>query len=291
MKNKKNGEKRKRVYPVIQFISLALLSAAAFALSAMLFIVVSSAHIFTLLKVLCTAVACLTPAFIAKTYICIRKLKDKKVCSMLTLLGFALSLIFSLCFYVSHDYSMSVYRFMKQTSADVYYFAGYDSFKKDYADAADFEKQMKAAPASIVLENMSEEKLSQLSANELKQINSSSLWDYCGFDDILGKTTAEIESSMTAAKDMNAYEFTFGYRGLHAKTFGYLIAHPNLVLSETAAMIKQRSVYSVSFSTLITFFIAQLLAAWMAVTHFEITSDKGLIFVSKPFSLPRKKGQ
>ena len=233
------------------------------------------------ISLLCAAVLCLLPGSLVKLYAVLRRVRDLRAAAILCAAGFVLAMPAVFSYYVSHDYALSVYRYMKKTEADVYYFAGYESYLEDYSGAEDFMRQMKAAPASIVLDGMSDEKLSQLSAEELKTINSESLWDYCGFSDILGSTPQEVEKSMKKAHEMNAYEFTFKYRGLHAKTFGYMLVHPSLMFSELRGMITEPSGYSVPFATLIFFLISELFCMLTIVLRFDYLHGKGLIYRKK----------
>jgi hypothetical protein len=288
---KSDKEKKKKAVarPTVQYVSLTLLSAVLCAVTAMLFILIAGSKVAAVISLFCAAVLCLIPAAAAKLYISVRKLKEKNVLCALCFFGFLLSLPLSLSYYVSHDYDLSVYRYMKKTQADDYYFAGYENYLEDYGGAEDFMRQMKAAPASIVLENMSEDKLSRLSAEELKTINSESLWDYCGFDDILGSTAEEVEQSMKAASEMTTYDFTFGYRSLHAKTLGYMFAHPRLMIGEVGMMIKQPTEHSVRFVTLVIFWLGQLLAVRMILTGFELDEENRIIYIHKPHIKRRNK--
>lgn len=277
----KDKSKRSAARPTVQYISLLILSMLLSAGTGMLFILIAGSKVAAVISVLCAAVLCLLPAVAVKAYTVFRRLSKKRTLLILCFAGAVLSLIFSLSYYVSHDYELSVYRYMRKTQADDYYFAGYESYLEDYSGAEDFMRQMKAAPASIVLEDMSEEKLERLSADDLKTINNESLWDYCGFDDILGENAQDVEKSMKAASEMSTYDFTFEYRGLHAKSFGYILTHPKLFFSELGAMITEPSLHSVKFITLVIFYLGQIFSLWMIMIRFEVTEDKRIIYITE----------
>jgi hypothetical protein len=269
-KNKHSHKKKMPRRPMVQLVSITLLSVIVGAGAAMLFVLISGSGVAFPIAAVCAILLCLLSAAALKLYTVVRRLKSRELLCALCILGLLLSAPITLSYYVSHDYELSVYRYMRQTKADKYYFAGYESYLEDYADASDFMRQMKAAPASIVLENMSEEKISGLSASELKTINNESLWDYCGFDDILGDTPEQVEDSVKTASDMSAYDFTFDYRNLRAKTFGYLLSHPKLAAAELISLIKRGSDYSVSFVWLAIFGLAQMFCCVLAQLSIEV---------------------
>lgn len=286
MQKKNNTEgkplpKPRRPIFTVQFGAVLIFSALLCSAAGMLLALICGSDVAAVISLLCAAVLCLLPGSLVKLYAVLRRVRDLRAAAILCAAGFVLAMPAVFSYYVSHDYALSVYRYMKKTEADVYYFAGYESYLEDYSGAEDFMRQMKAAPASIVLDGMSDEKLSQLSAEELKTINSESLWDYCGFSDILGSTPQEVEKSMKKAHEMNAYEFTFKYRGLHAKTFGYMLVHPSLMFSDLRGMITEPSGYSVSFATLIFFLISELFCMLTIVLRFDYLHGKGLIYRKK----------
>lgn len=261
--------------PYIQYVSLLIISVIISSLTAMLFILITASSVAAAVSFICAAVLCLLPAFVCKCYIVFRRLRIHTEAIVICIVGFLLSLPLACSYYISHGYDLRVYRYMKQTPADIYYFGGYEQFCEDYADAADFMRQMQTAPASIVLEDMSEEKLSSLSADEIKTINNESLWDYCGFNDILGGTAEETERSMEKSAELDAYEFTFSYRPLHAKTTGYLLTHPSLLIEE----ISDPSQLCIRPVTLIFFFAVQLIAYRVIIFNFEVDKNRELRFV------------
>lgn len=275
------GGKATEKNKALRYAAAAVVSAAACSAAGTLFILIAGSDAAAVISLFCAAVLCLLPAFCCKAFAVFAGLKKERALLAACFIGLVLSLGVTLCYYVSHDYELSVYRYMKKTRADDYYFGGYESYAEDYGGAEDFMRQMKAAPASIVLDDMSEEKLSRLTADDLKEINGESLWDYCGFDDILGKSAEETEASMKKASEMSAYEFTFGYRGLRAKSFGYVFSHPKLLASELRTMISSPEPCTVKFTTLAVFYAGQIFAYFMIILRFEVTEDKKIIYVRK----------
>lgn len=265
-----------------------ILSAAVSAASGMGFITISGAAVAMPIMVFCTAVLVLLPAFIMKTFSVFSGLRSRRRLTALILAGFLLSVYPTLCCYISYDYELSVYRYMRVTDADVYYFGGYDAIAEDYLDSADLMQQMKSAPAAVLLDGMSDEKLSQLTASQLKAINSETLWDYLGFSEILGGDPDEVEASVRASRSMNAYEFTFGYRGLRAKTFGYMLTHPKRISTELSALAIAAS--SVKFSVLTAFLISQLFVLYVIGLHFDINAKGQLIYIIEPSNHGERRG-
>ena len=256
----------------------AVLSAGISALSGILFILIASAGLNTAVVIFSTAVLVLLPAFAVKTFLVFIGFRDRRLSTLLLTLGFLASLWVSFAYYVSHDYELSVYRYMKATDADIYYFGGYEELSRDYADAADFIQQMKGAPASIALEGMSEKKLSTLTPEELETINSESLWDYFDFSHILGRTPEEVDASLRAARSMNAFDFTFDYRGLKSKDMLFMLRRPSRCSAEIK-MIVRIGARAVDFSTFSMFIFAQLAVIVMIGVHFDINGKGQLIFI------------
>ncbi len=256
----------------------AVISAAVSALSGILFILIASAPINTAVVIFSTAVLVLLPAFAVKTFLVFIGFRDRRLTTLLLTLGFFASLWVSFAYYVSHDYELSVYRYMKATDADVYYFGGYEELNSDYADPADFMQQMKDAPATIVLEGMSEGKLSSLTPEELAAIKSESLWDYFDYGNILGKTPDEVDASIRAARSMNAFDFTFDYRGLKQKDMFYMLRKPSRCSAEIKLIVRLGA-HAVGFDTFSFFIFAQLVVIVMIGVHFDIDSKGQLIFI------------
>ncbi len=260
--------------------AVLIISLFSGAVSGMLFILITSSKVAAVISALCSAVLCLLPAFCTKTTAYFLSLRPPRLLASLSIIGLVLSSWSTMCYYVSHGYELSVYRYMKNTAADDYYFGGYEEYKNDYSGAEDFMRQMKAAPASIVIEGMSEEKLSRLTADELAGINSESLWDYCGFNDILGENAEETEASMKKASTMNAYDFTFKYRSLRPKTLGYMLTHPILAAEEITLSAKN-SPLPLHFLLLLAFIFAQLIIVRAVSLKFFINEKKELVFIRK----------
>lgn len=264
--------------------NLVVLTAAVLlgSLSAGLTIVIGGSEIPSFAGVVCAFVLCLIPASAIKI-ITVLLSCQKKVSALWGIVGIAVSVWLSSAFYISHDYEISVYRYMKQTNFDVYYFeGGYESYLEDYENAQEFMDKLKSEPAAALLRNMSEEKVSRLTSEELNTINNESVWDYFGFDDILGVTSAEVEASMEKAEEsqMSAYDFIFEYRGLHAKTTGYMLFHPKQLLSELRSLALTDSLYSIKLSSLVVFWIISAFAVWFFIIRIDVTDDKKIIYLS-----------
>ena len=253
---------------------MLLVSAAA----GICFIIIAGSNVSRLISGACACILVLLPAFSLKSYAVLTGLRNRKVLFVLAAAGFVLSLYPVFCFYVSHDYELSVYRYMKTTRADVYYFGGIEAVKNEYPSAEDYIMQMKQAPASIVLQSMSREQLLKLSSEELKTINSERLWDYCGFDEILGSDDEEVIDSMEHAAETDAYSFTFDYRGLSPKSFGYMMRKPVSMLREAAILFRDGS-HSASPATLVFFVIGQAFAIFMISLHFDVDAQGQLVYV------------
>ena len=211
---------------------------------------------------------------------------DRALITVLTLLGMLAALPSVTAYYISHDYEMSVYRYMKVTPADEYYYGGYNDLESDYVSPEEFMQAMQDAPASIVLDSMSIEKLGKLTAEQLDTIHSESLWDYFGFSEILGTDSDEVEDSLTASRTMNAYEFTFEYRGLTAKTFGYLLRRPEQMPDEMEYIIRAGS-HSVKISTLMIFLGGELFCVYMLCMHFGVNDKRHIVYFTRPAPLVR----
>ena len=277
----------KKLFTVLKRVLLILIVLGVSAASCMLFILICSSSVAVPIIFFCSAVLCLLPAAAAKLSAYALHIRSPKILASLACIGYALSLWLTLCSYVSQGYESSVYGFMKHSNADDYYFGGYEEFKKDYKDTEDFIRQLKAAPASIVLDGMDKDKLAGLSADELAQINRESLWDYCGFDDILGPDIAEVEASMKKAAEMNAYDFTFKYRSLTPKTFGYMLTHPHLLFDELKYIIKDSS-QKVGFPLLIFFMIVQIIIIRIVARRLFINEGREIVFVTEPLKDSKK---
>ncbi|MCD8095579.1 MAG: hypothetical protein LUE12_05570 [Ruminococcus sp.] len=268
---------KKKSSDSIPLILIGVLSLLFFAVSGVLFVLIADSSLPKISIILCTVVLAVLPAAAIKYFTILGSMKFKGSASAFILIGFLLSLWITSCCYISHDYELSVYRYMKKTDADVYYFGGYESYTEDYSDAQDFMDQMKNAPASIVLESMSEEKLSSLSSDDLKKINSETLWDYFGFTDILGSTAEEVEESLLTASSTNAYDFTFSYRNLHAKTFSYLLKNPSLLASELKGIAKDQNA-CLDITYLIIFLLIQVIFLFFVGFKIDVNSDKRLVY-------------
>jgi hypothetical protein len=142
-------------------------------------------------------------------------------------------------------------------------------------------QQMQAAPASIVLEGMSEGKLDALTAEQLETIRSESLWDYFDYGNILGNDADEVEASLKASREMNAYDFTFGYRGLRAKNLRYMLENPSRC-SDEIRLIAKSGAHAVRFDTLSFFIFAQIAVIVMIGVHFDIDGMGQLVFIYEP---------
>ncbi len=256
-------------------VIVMLVSAAA---SGMGFIVIAGSTVPRVLAGLCACVLVILPAFVTKTFAIFAGFRNRKALCLLSVIGFVFSLYPVLCFFVSHDYQLSVYRYMKTTTADVYYFGGIDGIKKDYDSTEDYMEQMKQAPASIVLQSMSREKLHKLSSEELKTINNESLWEYCGFDEILGTNADEVHDSMEHAAKSNAYDFTFDYRGLSPKNMRYMLKNPGVMFHEFAVFFIDGT-HSASPAVMIFFFAGQLFALYMISVHFDVDEKGQLVYL------------
>ena len=209
---------------------------------------------------------------------------DRAALVVLTALGLFAGLIPVSAYYVSRDYEMSVYRYMKVTPADVYYFGGYDSLEKDYASPDSFMTSMKQTPASVIIDGMSVERVAKIPRGQLEAIHSESLWVYFGFNEILGESSDEVEDSLTASRTMDAYEFTFEYRGLTAKTFTYLLRHPRMVLREIG-MISHMGTQFIKPSTLLIFIFGELFGVYMICMHFGMNAAGQVVYYTRPAPL------
>jgi hypothetical protein len=98
---------------------------------------------------------------------------------------------------------------------------------------------------------------------------------------------------MKAASEMNAYEFTFDYRGLRAKTFGYILSHPKLLLSDLNSLAKDSGKHSVSFVWIVIFIFAELFAYRLVLMRIEVVGDKGkrLVYVAPAAKKSKNKGK
>ncbi len=278
--------RKKQLFDALPLVFYTLTSLIISLASGILFVVIAGSSLPLVVAIISCAVLCLLPAVFTKAYAVKLKKISKGLAASLAFLGYILSIWITLCFYVSHDYELSVYRYMKETTADVYYFGGYDEFSEDYSSAEEYMNEMQSAPASIVLEGMSDQKLESLSADELSEINSESLWDYFGFTDILGSSADEVEQSMLAASKMNAYEFTFEYRGLYAKTTMYLLRHPSLASTEFIDVSTDPNT-SISVSIVAVFLAGQLFAMWITQMRFDVNND-GQIIYTEPIKKRKK---
>lgn len=256
-------------------VLVMLVSATA---AGMGFVIIAGSSVARVLVGLCTCVLVILPAFVTKTFAVMTRFRERKTLCLLSAVGFLLSLYPLLCFFVSHDYEMSVYRYMKTTKADVYYFGGLDDVKHDYNSVEDYTYQMKQAPASIVLRSMSPDKLHKLSSEELRTINNESLWDYCGFDEILGTTPDEVIDSMEHAAKSNAYDFTFDYRGLSPKDMSYMLKKPKAMFHELSLLFLNGT-DSNSPAVLVFYLAGQAFALYMISMHFDVDEKGQLVYL------------
>lgn len=242
------------------------------------FVVIAGSNVAKLLAGLCAAVLVVLPAFCTKTFAVLTGYRDRKSLCLFAEIGLLLSFYPLLCFYVSHDYQLSVYRYMKVTPADDYYFGGIAGIRSDYDNVEDYISQMKNAPASIVLQSMSPDKLHKLSSEELKTINNESLWDYCGFDEILGTNPDEVADSMEHAANSNAYDFTFDYRGLSPKDMHYMLRNPSALFHELSSLFIDGS-HSASPGVVLFFISGQIFAVYMVSLHFDVDEKGQLVYL------------
>lgn len=275
----RTGEER-TVYllmPVLIFLT----AFGAAALAGILFIQIAGSNVYSIAAFFSTAVLSVLAAFTVKTFTAFIGCSDRAMITVLTLLGYAAAIPVVNAFYISHDYEMSVYRYMKVTPADEYYYGGYSELEKDYASPEEFMLAMRKAPASIILDNMSIEKIGRLTPEQLDTINSESLWDYFGFEEILGAGSDEVEDSLTASRTMDAYEFTFVYRGLTAKTFGYMLKHPEQTPDELEYIIRAGA-HSVGFGILLIFLGGELFCTYMLCMHFGVNEKRHIVYFTRP---------
>lgn len=262
---------------IIAFVVMSLL----FDISGAAFLLISGSDVATVLSFFSTAVLYLLPACMVKLIMHKFGTDDRAAVTAIAITAFIFSFIPVSAYYVSHDYELGVYRYMRATDADVYYYGGYDEFKSDYIDPLDFMKKMQSAPASIVLEGMNSEKANSLTPEQLEDLNSKNLWEYLGFNEILGTTIDEVEDSMAASRTMNAYEFTFNYRGLTAKTYWYELKNPGMMIGELKDIAKTGS-HSVRFSLYVTYLVMQLMCTYMVCMHFGVNDEKHIVCYVKP---------
>lgn len=266
--------------PTVVGLMTAVAALGCSVLSGVLFVVIAASEIPAVVTVLCVCVLVLLPAFCCKSLAVAAGLRSRKKLFAIAAAAYTLSVYPVCCTFVSHDYQLSVYRYMKNTQADVYYFGGLDGIRRDYLSIEDYMQQMKQAPASIVLQNMTEEELSRLTADELKSINEQSLWDYCDFDSILGGDAEEVAESMELAAETNAYDFTFKHRGLIRKNTAYFLTDPTALFSELYGLFKNGS-HSVNPPTFAFFVAAQLISLYMICLHFDVDGAGQLIYIYK----------
>ena len=278
-------EEEGTVYLLLPFVIFLVASFSA-AAAGILFILIAGSDVHHIAAVFSTAMLCMLAAFTVRSLTGIIGYSDRALITVLTVLGFLAALPSVIAYYISHDYEMSVYRYMKVTPADEYYYGGYDELENDYVSPEEFMQAMQDAPASIVLDSMSIDKLGKLTAEQLDTIHSESLWDYFGFSEILGTDSDEVEDSLTASRTMNAYEFTFEYRELTAKTFGYLLRRPEQMPDEMEYIIRAGS-HSVKISTLLIFLGGELFCVYMLCMHFGVNEKRHIVYFTRPAPLVR----
>lgn len=268
------------VYLLIPFLVFvtAMVSAAG---AGMLYILIAGSDVHWAPVLFSTAVLCMLAAFTVKALTGLIGYSDRALLTVLTVLGYIAAIPAVAAYYISHDYEMSVYRYMKVTPADVYYYGGYDELEADYASPEEFMQAMQDSPASIVLDSMSIEKLGRLTPEQLETIRSENLWDYFGFSEILGTSSDEVEDSLTASRTMNAYEFTFEYRGLTAKTFSYMLTRPEVMPSELEYIIYAGS-HSIGLTELLFFLGGELFCVYMLCMHFGVNEKRHIVYFTRP---------
>ena len=271
---KPQSDEEGTVYLLAQ-VMVFLLSVAVTAAAGMTFVLIAASHVNAVVAAICTALLCALPPFIMKALTALAGYADRAALTVLMLLGFIAGLLPVSAYFVSHDYEMSVYRYMRVTRADVYYYGGYDALEQDYVSPEAFMSSMKDTSASVILNGMGTEELAKIDPAQLDTINSESLWDYFGFEEILGSHPDEVEDSLTASRTMDAYEFTFDYRGLTAKSFTYMLKHPRLTLREIGLIARTGTQFAEPL-TLLVFLAGELIMVYVISMHFGV-NDRGEI--------------
>ena len=220
----KNGQfyKPSNKFSAVGFILLLLSTAASGALLSWIYLLINSVVKYTslraLIAVLVSAVIGILGGFLVKTF----KIRSTAIALIAVIIGLAFANYAKWAIYVNRDYDEFCYDDMKNIQADEYYYI----YTEDFEDTEDFVSTLKDTPASLLMSESTTEDLKYLTAEEINSLKNDSLWDYLEFDDILGTDAETIEKSISKSSEMNAYDFTFEYRGLKAKTVGYLMTHP-----------------------------------------------------------------
>ena len=154
------------------------------------------------------------------------KMRNTLVTVICVSIGFLIATYAKWAIYDYWDVKNNFYEPMQQYSAYEYY-----GFSYIFDDSTNFEDAYNALHDMKNVENIEttdeEENSIGYSRGSDTVVSDESIWEAGGFDDLLGTTVEEAKASVEKSKDLNAYDFTFEYRGVKKITFTNLLTSPH----------------------------------------------------------------
>ena len=168
------------------------------------------------------------------------KIRNKTVVLVCAVIGFVLASYIKWAMYDCLDVKKYRYEPMKEQTADSYYDFSYYFDLNGSVDTQSLIDVYKSIHQSTTFMNSSGEvdySGYDLSDDEIKKMEKTTVWDYNNFEKLLGKDAEEVDKSLEKAKDMNAYEFTFKYRKAEQeKTLLHLLTSPGELWTDIKAI-------------------------------------------------------
>ncbi len=166
-------------------------------------------------------------AFFVKTY----KMRNPAMALVAAIIALLIVNLVKWAIYVSRDNNTNIYKEMKAMNADEYY-AVDDLGLTTEDEVEEYIELLKETKMSIFIDLSSYSDLDSLTKSQREKLENETIWEYFDYENILGSDAKEVMKSIEKAEKMNAYDFTFSYRGLKPHNTVYLLTHPSELWSE-----------------------------------------------------------
>lgn len=134
------------------------------------------------------------------------KIRNTLIAVLFCLIGFLGATYFKWAFYDYLDLKKYYYSEMEKITADAFY-----DFDTYFADNDSIDNSYELLHSLTVADAKS--------AGELKnadpKYDNKTLWEFADYDKLLGNTKSEVKTSLSKAKTMNAFDFTYNYRNAY----------------------------------------------------------------------------
>lgn len=162
-------------------------------------------------------------AFFVKTY----KMRNPAMAVLAVVLALLIVNYAKWAIYVNRDFEKNYYKDMKAEKASEYYSISLKDVEENFDSVDDFITSFKAIKASDFAAAIPDSVKSQFSAEERERLSTGNVWDLYELDEVLGTSTKEVTASLNKIDTMNAYDYSYKYRNMHAATVMRLMTHPS----------------------------------------------------------------